>query len=636
MMDLVILEFADEVDAFLIWRRKQAIKNSKINVIALEPETQVKLRQAGIKYYNSVDFFGLKGHKSALNTSDRFTRILRENISIKDDFNLSEGYNNTMVFYTRIFFHHLLFLTEVISQAVEKLNPKRLIFPQGQIPKRRSKLINRNERFLGYICESFCKANKLEYDIIHSNSVNRFTDWFFYLYETYVKVYIQQIVFILLIRIYKYKSNKIILAPSENYNMSLLMNKFHVAYKNTQLVYLTSKNKKDLLFQVLKKKSPFLFLLSSRVSQKRRINFVLLLNKNIKKLQQAVNGNRLNYCYKGVSFSAMLFSFIEQVMFPVLISQYGKTICLSKILVCARPSLVLSQFALDEVYNLGELCKQLGIPSLLISHGSHTPPHDETAAIEWKEHGKGLMNTRYPYLAVQTPWAQKYLEKIPSPHSKVLITGPILFARNNNQVRDKIEFRKKTLPHFNDKTVILHASSPRIRGRLRFWVYETVDEYIENINALIRVVEKLENSYLVVRFRPSEGLSVGDLKELLIDSDCYDIYTDGSFSDFLLSSDILISYSSTTIEEALQNSIPVLLYDSHGKYCHIPSPVLCKNEKLSIESCYYINNEEDLYWGLSWLKDHHMFSDDNNIWWKHKFDLSKTCDIINYFQPYFK
>ena len=42
------------------------------------------------------------------------------------------------------------------------------------------------------------------------------------------------------------------------------------------------------------------------------------------------------------------------------------------------------------------------------------------------------------------------------------------------------------------------------------------------------------------------------------------------FLDVLGKADLLISFSSTTIEEALVNDIPVLLYGGGGRYAHIP------------------------------------------------------------------
>jgi len=48
------------------------------------------------------------------------------------------------------------------------------------------------------------------------------------------------------------------------------------------------------------------------------------------------------------------------------------------------------------------------------------------------------------------------------------------------------------------------------------------------------------------------------------------IINKGSFLDALSEADLLISFSSTAIEEALVNKIPVMLYGGSGRYAHIP------------------------------------------------------------------
>ena len=72
----------------------------------------------------------------------------------------------------------------------------------------------------------------------------------------------------------------------------------------------------------------------------------------------------------------------------------------------------------------------------------------------------------------------------------------------------------------------------------------------------------------------------------LINSNCYGIYIDGVFEDHLLGSDLLLSYSSTTIEEALQNHVPVLQYDPSGKYEHIPGQVLSTTSENKVSAIY--------------------------------------------------
>ena len=159
-------------------------------------------------------------------------------------------------------------------------------------------------------------------------------------------------------------------------------------------------------------------------------------------------------------------------------------------------------------------------------------------------------------------------------------------------------------------------------------MYETVDEYVRNINSLIRAVEKLDNMHLIVRFRPMKSLMLTELRGLLVDSKCYTIRTDGAFGDFLLASDLLISYGSTTIEEALQNHIPVLQYDFDGKYCHISASQFNGNpkSKLELNSCYYVDSEASLVDTLEWIINNHLNIRNVKIDWSRHFFHNIDCD----------
>ena len=101
-------------------------------------------------------------------------------------------------------------------------------------------------------------------------------------------------------------------------------------------------------------------------------------------------------------------------------------------------------------------------------------------------------------------------------------------------------------------------------------------------------------------------MSLEEVKRLFISSECYGIYTEGSFEEYLIASDLLVSFSSTTIEEALQNKIPVLQYDPFNRYCHIPAQKLEKNGDSEISPIYYATSFSDLSWGIKWITNNHL------------------------------
>ena len=128
-----------------------------------------------------------------------------------------------------------------------------------------------------------------------------------------------------------------------------------------------------------------------------------------------------------------------------------------------------------------------------------------------------------------------------------------------------------------------------------------------------------------------------DVRDLLIQSDCYSIHSEGSFEDYLSIADMIVSYSSTTIEEALQNKVPVLQYDSQGKYCHIEGQVLDPSLNPSVDSCYYVDTNGKLSWALRWLLENHFQKElPDSIWERHVFRDSEKIKLTDYFSELFK
>jgi hypothetical protein len=306
---------------------------------------------------------------------------------------------------------------------------------------------------------------------------------------------------------------------------------------------------------------------------------------------------------------------------------------LRRLLNIVKPSKVFAQHSVGITYALGEICLRNDIAALLISHGSHVPHNQSLAELEWSLHAHTIINSHYPFVAIQTPWAKKFLNIQDGVISKSIETGPLLFARKQENNISKQKLRKKIFGSHSNKRIILHAGTFRRWITFRPWVYETWDEYISNINDVIKVIDSLPNIYLAIRFRPKEGYTLKDLKMSLINSNCYGIYIDGVFEDHLLGSDLLLSYSSTTIEEALQNHVPVLQYDPSGKYEHIPGQVLSTTSENKISEIYSVLSEIDLMPALQWWSK--SFEENNHMkvsWSKHILDFDDKMEWLSHME----
>ena len=116
---------------------------------------------------------------------------------------------------------------------------------------------------------------------------------------------------------------------------------------------------------------------------------------------------------------------------------------------------------------------------------------------------------------------------------------------------------------------ILHAGTYKLLGG-RVWIYETSNEFLYGIKKLVDVVNGLENVRLIIRIReePKE-CDIDAIKKLLPSSSKWELSLNNSFEEDLTRCDMLVSYSSTTIEEALNYRKPVGIYGGSLRYRHI-------------------------------------------------------------------
>lgn len=638
---LIIFEYEDEVKSFVSHRGMDALKEENTYILALQPNVQTYLKRRNIPYLNTVGFFNNKSHERLILKSTEMMKPFRDIVNIEDDLGVKEGYSNSFIFYLR---HntilYLLWLTEIVHNVIEQLKPEKIIAVKMDNYLDAMDSIPENERYLGIVVGQFAEKRGLQVELFtggrgHYNSiVEKIKQSFLGI----IKIIFFQINMVLFS--HKSKGRKYVLYSSTSYNLTKVIESLISKYDRLMYVLLYSNHKaKDLKRMFCDDKYwNVLSCLPVYLPSNKRSGFLKELNKTITRLKEFFSNNKQILRYKGIDLQELVFSKIKMRMVPFLINLYGQTYNLDKLLKKIKPDLVLSQMSRGIFYNLGELASLYNIPSVLISHGSHVPTSNRFADLEWGEHGLGLMNTHYKYIAIQSPWALRYLKNKPS-NSIPIITGPLLFTKIKRNEYYKSSIKKKLTPEHYDKIIILHAGTPKPAQSLRPYVYETVDEYIENINSLIRAVEERKEVHLIVRFRPSGYLQEKDFIELLIKSDCYSVHSKGTLEDYLAISDLLVSYSSTTIEEALQNMVPVLLYDRNGKYCHIEdAQVLDPSLNINVDSCYYIDSEKKLDWGLNWLIKNHFNKDDvsASLWERHNFRDGETINLSSFFSNLFK
>jgi len=551
--------------------------------VALPAELQSILTLKRINFVNSLEYFGKQGHQDVLNASNSIIKQLKNSWHYTDSFGVRHSYQNTLFFYTRFYLHYWLMHLYIVDCAIKKHNPKR-IYVDTSTP-----VFGDNQTFEDVI-RSYVESNALDIEIVgrskqYRNSVGRrkrvvsllssTMSVFFWLRQPFLK------------------SKKVVWVADDSYGMHGLLGKLKDKDPKVFPVYLAiSKNKiwahvKNALT------GKELFFVHGDGDAKTSKS----LQKSLKHFIQAINKykNTKTLDFLGVDLSDTLSTYVKESAAKEMALVENSVKQIHNLLSMQKPALTVSQYALGYSYALGEICTMKNIPGLLITHGTHTPQDSDVyAKMEWKEHAKTIINAHFSHTAIQSPMAGKFLQSLGDVCSIGLKTGPLLYANTQNQVKEKILTKCQLIGGQNKhKKVVIHAGTPKDVHAFRPWVYETVDEYIRNINDLIEAVDKLTDVYLILRFRPSAGLSKEVFSNLVSKSENCAIYSDGAFEDYLSISDMLVSYSSTTIEEALQNNVPVLQYDHDDKYMHIKAPTV-DHKNFKINPIYYCGQEGNL------------------------------------------
>jgi len=578
MKKIILLETLKEGEIF--WEYYKDNKNILTNsrVVTFSPKAYLFLKEKGIQSESSLRYFSTQSHKNCL-------LRLEEIISfIEKEFNscfFKEGLRNSFIFYTRFFIAHLLWMIEVIKNIYQENEITCLSAVVYKDLPVDSHFIDENECYLGVVARKFSIAYHLHFDPINANSFAKKSKNSCYSYNFIDKITAH--IYKVIVKIIR--NRKTVAVNTLHHRIESLIQEIKEKYKNTSFILLRS-GKRDsvselgfalaeLLLNIFGKPfklSPFnvhlncafsLPILSSIFdTEKDRKEFDSRFYRFIKTLET----NSSKICYYQINFFELLkkkWLGGHKPFLTFLQRGYGT---LAYLISELQPNIVLASYARDLYFILGEICRNLNSCGVLISHGSHIPPKNKWEKIEHDHLGRGLINTLYPYIACQSPWAEKYAGYF-SVKSKILRTGPVIWSKFT--VPDK-KYQAELLLKYQCKKIILHAATQKTKRSMRFYIYETAEEYVESINDLIEAIKELKDVLLIVRFRPTTDLSLEDLKKFLLPSERVIISVKEPFAKVLSVSDLLVSFSSTTIEEALQNRIPVLQYGGRGRYFHIP------------------------------------------------------------------
>jgi hypothetical protein len=110
------------------------------------------------------------------------------------------------------------------------------------------------------------------------------------------------------------------------------------------------------------------------------------------------------------------------------------------------------------------------------------------------------------------------------------------------------------------------------------------------------------------------------------------IHRKGSFQSVLAATDILASYSSTAIDEALLNQVPVLLYDKWNRYNHFQRPAFQPEpEALALPVCY-VNQADTLGKALARMADELNANENDVDYSPYRYDEDYSVNFTEFIQ----
>ena len=565
--------------------------------IAMRPTINSYLKQRELCSQNTHPYFTNDSHAKVLEKSEILVDWLRKNSNFVDlDMGIQCAYRESLIFWTRFAIHHCLWVIEIVLNAVDKHQPEILsAFSSGK--KNVSSLyLEPEEKYLGYVVRIIAEQKGLRFEDIPENtsknpilcisrSINYINTLFkfilgygkFQLCER--KISVRNI----------FTKRDSIFFTTRFYQMDKLAGQLQKKYSHKHFYFLQGPVLPS--FKISGFSVKLFWRANSKIIEDQKRLFRNLIT--------AIREETTLFSYKSISFADIISKKIEDNIVDYIVKLILWTIKLNQFIDLSAPSGFISNGNRADDVALAELCKQKNIPTILISHGSHIRPKNIYENIEWGEHGKALLRAPFSYLALQTPLSEEYLEIFPT-KSRVIKTGPLIWGKPVNTERSETLFKKmfNEKNNFKEVKVILHAGTPKASNTLRLYVYETPDEYIQALCDLANTVEKVPNTILIIKFRPSGEISVEDLKALVPFSEKVVLSVDESFSDVLGMADLLVSFSSTTIEEALQNKIPVLLYGGGGRYQHIPAYEISLNNSMQLSAVYHVKESKDLAYAI--------------------------------------
>ena len=603
---LVYLETNNDVDSCI--RVEKAHPNEAL-YIAMTPSARAYAKKKGITSRGTLPYLTNESHFKLSLKSKELSDWLDGNITFVDmGFEITKAYRNDVNRWMKFFINYYLCIIEVVLNSCDSHKPQILMAPyrgrkilsRQYVDTVKRLFIQPEEKHMGILIKFIAENRGLGFEDILKSKIPLIEKMYF------LKP-LKNILFLTLF---------ILLYLKHRLKTGIASRKMKLR-GGPVILFTTPVNYMRKLAQKLRKNTNanFYFLQRwvlpdfgalgfAKLFLKKYSKSLTLQKKLSREFSEKIRRETAIFSHRGIFFGDILAEKFENDIAPYIIGLHAWTVELDKIMKKLTPSLVISSGNRLDDSITGELCRGADISAVMVSHGSFVRPEHGINRVEWGENGKHLLGAPFTFTALQSPLAEDYIKVFPSGGTAVK-TGPLIWGGSIDTGKSRLLFKKM----FNKERdrdslkVIVHAATHKPINRLKFHIYETPDEYIRSLLDLVEAVRAIPDSILIVRFKPRDDFSVNDLKELVTFSDKVILSVEEPFLDILGMSDLLVSFSSTTITEAFQNKIPVLLYGGRGRYLHVPAYEIKTDKAIKRNSVYYIKNPKDLRYGISGILD---------------------------------
>ena len=518
-------------------------------VIPLDMEVQLYCRKNNLDFVDPIKFIPKNHHLTTIIHSKKLIDKIKVPKIVPNSIKLE------YLHHIRFRFHSIAFVVNLLRNINKKLKIKK-IYISGDY--KFFGMRNKFNVFLSDIILNQFQKNKIINLGKKSNKIDIGKNLFYYKIPTTIN------------------SKKFIFFPDIGYNFIrfhsfLFKKKINITtftFKTNQIIYKNS----GFFFKLIASLKEFLFSFFYRIKY-------IGIKKNGSFKGKLVKLDNIRYRYETKDISYLLNkekNYIELELSDELLKFKSLNNFISK----SKPKLIISNVNTGfygSVFDIGKINR---ISTLCVPHGTVSRSYNKYDKIYKQLIAEAIIPEHSTYLSIQSNIANDFTKKIKHT-GKLIKTGNLLFS--NNTKKDH---------HF--KKNILYAVTNKQFHNSQLIGVESFYEFLSNLSLLEKISIKFDKK-IIVKLHPSiyfcENLLKKNYPQLIFSSE--------KISNILKKCFVLISFSSTVIEDALCSEVPVILFDRWKRYKHCESEL--KPKKIN-QPIYYVQSRKDLITCVNTIK----------------------------------